>query len=331
MVSIKDIAKKCNVSVATVSKALNNQKDIGSATKARIIKVAEDMGYMANVSARALKTNRTYSIGVLFKDSEPGLSNEYFTNVLDGFKSEAEDHGYNISFINDLIAGKKASYRKHCEYRKYDGVAIICADFESKDIIDLTKSSIPVVSLDYQFENCSSIMSNNYDGMVELVEYAIKMGHRRIAYIHGKSDKKVTNARLSSFYGALRKNNIDIPNEYVLESRYHNIKLTNDKLNQLLKLKNYPTCIFFPDDYTAIGCIQTILSSKKKVSFAGYDGIEMARTLGLTTYQQDKESLGRMAAKKLIEQIEDQNVIKENIIVTGNLLKGKSIKRNRIQ
>ena len=98
MVSMKDIARECNVSVATVSKALNGQPDIGPETRERIARKAEEMGYMANSAARALKTNRTYNIGVLFVNSRNGgLAHEFFSMVLDGIRERAEEAGYDLS------------------------------------------------------------------------------------------------------------------------------------------------------------------------------------------------------------------------------------------
>ena len=99
MVSMKDIAKTCGVSVATVSKALNNQKDIGEETKNHIRAVAREMGYFPNSSARALKTNRTYNIGVLFADeAQSGLTHDFFSAILDSFKRTVESRGYDITF-----------------------------------------------------------------------------------------------------------------------------------------------------------------------------------------------------------------------------------------
>ena len=87
MVSLKDIALRCGVSVATVSKALNGQRDIGEETRSRIEQVAKEMGYMTNAAARALKTNRTYNLGVLFVDGQrSGLRHEYFASMLESFK-----------------------------------------------------------------------------------------------------------------------------------------------------------------------------------------------------------------------------------------------------
>ena len=326
MVSIKDIAKKCGVSTATVSKALNNQADIGKATKIKIRRMAEELGYTANTSARALRTNRTYNIGVLFVDSGPGLAHEYFSNVLESFKSEVEDNGYDITFINDLIAGKKVSFKKHCEYRNFDGVAIISANFESKEIIEVANSDIPIVTIDYIYDKCTSVISNNISGMSELVEYAIKMGHKKIAYVHGENTS-VTSDRLTGFYATMRKYKLDVPDEYMKQSLYHNPALTDEKVRELLKLKNPPTCIMLPDDYSSIIASQTIKDSKMNISYMEYDGIEIAKIMNMTTYEQNKISLGKAAARKLIEKIENPNSEVEHIMVSGKVVEGSTVKK----
>lgn len=97
MVSLKDIAKECGVSTATVSKALNGQHDIGEETKARVRETAERMGYFPNAAARALKTNRSYNVGVLFQEEAgSGLTHEYFSGVLNGIKVQVEKMGYDV-------------------------------------------------------------------------------------------------------------------------------------------------------------------------------------------------------------------------------------------
>ena len=107
---MKDIAKRCGVSTATVSKALNGQPDIGEETRERIVRIADEMGYMANASARALKTNRSYNIGVVFVDPmHGGLAHEFFSTVLDGIRSEAECHGYDITFINQNVGRRQTA------------------------------------------------------------------------------------------------------------------------------------------------------------------------------------------------------------------------------
>ena len=184
MVSLKDVAKRCGVSTATVSKALNGHSDIGEKTRIRIKEAAQEMGYFPNAAARALKTNRSYNLGVLFKEEAGrGLTHEYFSGILNGFKEKAEELGYDITFINNEHVNHKMSYLEHCKYRNFDGVGIVCARFEEPEVQELLQSNIPIVTVDYVYYNCTVVSSNNVKGMNELVRYIYSKGHRKIAYI----------------------------------------------------------------------------------------------------------------------------------------------------
>lgn len=130
MSSLKDLARECGVSVATVSKALNGQSDISAATRDRVREAARRMGYVPNMAARAMKTNRTYNLGVLFVDErQSGLAHEYFSAVLDSFKVQVEKLGYDITFVNRNLGGRTMTYLEHCHYRGVDGAVIACVDY----------------------------------------------------------------------------------------------------------------------------------------------------------------------------------------------------------
>ena len=299
MASLKDISKICGVSVATVSKALNDHKDIGEETKANIRRVAKEMGYSPNLSARALKTNRTYGIGVLFADeARSGLTHDYFSSVLDSFKRTAEKSGYDITFINSCKnRPDRMSYLEHSRYRGFDGVVLACIDFGDPEVIELVQSSIPVVTIDYLFNNRIAIMSDNVTGMKELLEYIYSRGHRKIR-----------------------------------EAAYRDTTTTYRVTNELLDLPDPPTCIIFPDDFASFGGINAIrqrgLQIPEDISVAGYDGIQAARQLEprLTTVQQDTEQIGCLAARELISLIErPKTTIIEQVIVPGKVAEGKSV------
>lgn len=335
MVSMKDISAVCGVSVATVSKALNNHDDIGEETKMHIKKVAKEMGYLPNLSARALKTNKTYNIGVLFADeSQSGLTHDYFSHVLDSFKVNAEAQGYDITFLNcSKTRANRMSYLEHSRYRGLDGIVIACINFRDPEVIELMQSDLPVLMIDYVFADRISVMSDNIKGMQDLVNYVYQMGHRRIAYIYG-DDTSVTNNRLSSFFRTLEGYGIKEPDEYVRRSSYRNMRMASEQTEELLRLGKRPTCIFYPDDYSAIGGINTLkahgLKVPEDISVAAYDGLTIAAQFepSLTTIHQDTDSLGKIAAAKLIDLIErPKTTLIEQITVQGSLQKGKSVAR----
>ena len=244
MASLKDISKICGVSVATVSKALNNHTDIGEETKEYIRKVAKELGYSPNSSARALKTRRTYGIGVLFVDEAmSGLTHDYFSAVLDSFKRTVEKFGYDITFINCCKEREnRMSYLEHSRYRGFDGVVLACIDFHDPEVIELVQSDIPVVTIDHLFNDRIGVVSDNVGGIRELLEYIHDCGHSRIAYIHGAPSAVTTN-RLSSFYRTAEQLGMEIPDEYIREAAYRDTHTTYQVTNELLDLPDPPTCI----------------------------------------------------------------------------------------
>lgn len=335
MVSMKDISAACGVSVATVSKALNDHGDIGAETKNRIRQVARQMGYFPNSAARALKTNRTHNLGVLFEEEDhSGLTHDYFACVLDSLKNTAEERGYDITFINGCrTRPNRMSYLEHCRYRGFDGVIIVCVNYHDPEVVELVNSSIPAVTIDHVFNNACSVISDNAKGMRELVHYVYSQGHRRIAYIHGiNSSVTVTQRRLASFYKTAEELGLKIPSEYIKAAAYRDTKMSGIATAELLDLKERPTCIFYPDDFACYGGINVInergLSIPRDISVVGFDGIRIARHIEpkLTTLKQDTAQLGRKAAEKVISLIEHpKTTLVEQIIVDGTVYEGGSV------
>ncbi|MBQ1311428.1 MAG: LacI family DNA-binding transcriptional regulator [Blautia sp.] len=338
MVSMKEIAKRCNVSVATVSKALNDYTDIGPETKNLVLKTAAEMGYLPNSSARALKTKRSYNLGVLFfDDSQSGLTHDYFNHVLESFRKTSQERGYDITFTIRKGSGRSMNYYEHCRYRGVDGVVIACVDFYADEIQELVRSNLPVVTIDHIFDSRTAVMSNNAQGMEKLVDFVYQKGHRKIAYIHG-DDSAVTRARLTSFYRTAVSLGLTIPEDYLRVCPYRDADMAAQETRFLLNLPDPPTCIFYPDDYAAFGGFNEIRERGMRVpddvSIVGFDGITAARILEpkLTTMCQDTEAIGRIAANRLINLIENPRITGAEIItVDGILFKGASVKTLRTE
>ena len=335
MVSMKDISIRCGVSVATVSKALNDHSDISESTKRLVRNCAQEMGYFPNSSARALKTNRTFNLGVLFVDrARNGLTHDFFARVLDTFKVTAEAKGYDLTFINCDRTTQRMTYLEHSRYRGVDGVVIAHVDFDQSEVAELIRSEIPVVTIDHSFDNKPSVISDNIHGMQELVEYIAGRGHKKIAYINGgdKATSSVTRNRIGSYYRTMSELGLPTPEEYMIDADYRNPLATHDATLKLLALPDPPTCILCPDDLSAIGCINALnekgLKVAEDVSIAGYDGIDIAKYLEpkICTIEQDTGTIGKKAAEKLIGMIEHpKTTLIERVIVEGRLLPGNSI------
>ena len=334
MVTIKDISEKCGVSRATVSKALNGHADIGAETTAQIRRVAKEMGYLPNATARTLKLGRSHNIGVLFVDkTSSGLTHEYFSSIFNSLKVEAERRGYDITFISRDIGAEPMDYYEHAKYRNCDGVVIASADFTDPAVVRLVASELPTVTLDYVFDNRTSVLSDNIGGMSALVNYIYGMGHRRIAFIHGE-DTSVTQKRLISFRKTCASLGVNVPEGYVRAAIFHDPKSSGLATRELLALPERPTCILYPDDFSFLGGMNELeaqgISIPEDMSVAGYDGILLSQVLRprLTTYRQDAEAMGREAAARLVEIIEHpQTSLPQQVMMSGKLMEGDTVKR----
>ena len=330
MPTIKEISKACGVSPATVSKALNDYPDVSEETKDLVRRCADELHYMPNAAARQLKTNTSHNIGVVYKDSTgSGLSHEYFSAVLDSAKEEAEKNGYDITFISDVIG--YGSYLEHCRYRRCDGVLMVSEEFTSPQMQELITSNVPIVLIDYVVNEKSSILSDNIDGGYSLAKYFIEKGHKRIAFVHGEKTS-VTIKRLKGFYKAMDEAGISVPDEYIVEARFHDPKSSSEATKKLMALPEAPTAIMYPDDFSYIGGMNALeklgLSIPGDVSVAGYDGVYLSQVLRprLTTYKQNASEIGRASARKLIEAIEQpKSCVAEQIYISGEIIEGKSV------
>lgn len=286
------------------------------------------------MAARSMKTNRTYNIGVLFVDEQQsGLAHEYFSAVLDSFKVRVEQLGYDITFINRNLGGRTMTYLEHCHYRGVDGAVIACVDFNDPQVIELVNSDVPVVTIDHVFNNRMAVLSDNVMGLSALVRTAYAQGHRRIAFIHGERTA-VTENRLAGFYKSCDELGLEVPDAYVREGIYHDAARCAQETKALLALPQRPTCIIFPDDFSAMGGYSAIqqagLRIPQDISVMGYDGIYLSRVMSpkLVTYQQNTMMLGRTAADKLVQMVEHPRVtLAEQLLVTGKLLDGSSVGR----
>ncbi len=335
MVSIKDIATECGVSIATVSKALNDHRDVSETTKALVRETAERLGYLPNSQARALRTNRTYNLGVLFTEmAGSGLTQQYFASVLNSFKIEAEAEGYDVTFISSGNVGtQKMTCYEHCVYRNVDGVAIVCVDdYFSEETSELIRSNVPIVAIDHIPNGRLAVISDNESGIRELVEYIVSKGHTKIAYIYGDTSD-VTSIRLKSFKDTLDRLDIKVSDDYLLQGRYHDTQSTGLLVKRLLSLEDKPTCILLPDDFAAIGAVNAVeeqgLSVPEDISIVGYDGIVLSQVLRpkLTTVRQNTQELGAQAAKRLIKLIKKEiSPTDSPLIISGELIEGASVK-----
>ena len=330
-VTIKQVAEKCGMPAHIVGRVLFDYASFGPEAQEKVLAAARELGYPLD---QLPQRHRTHNLGVLFVDeSYSGLTHPFFATVLNAFKAEVESRGYDITFINHNIGTMDMTYLEHCRYRNVDGVCLACVDFYSSEVAELVNSDLPCVTIDHTFDNRCSIISDNVNGIRMLVDRAVALGHRRIAYIHGqKRNSAVTENRVQGFCRAMEMNGLDLPDGYVVPGRYDDFEYIRESLVALLDRADRPTCILLPDDASYFGALDTIrekgLRVPEDISVAGYDGVRSVQAVHprLTTIRQDSDALGRQAALQLIGQIDHSNAAAGgSILIPTTLIEGESL------
>lgn len=325
MVTIRTIAERCGLSVAAVSRALNRRSGISEEKAEQVRRLAQEMGYQPNEAARTLKTNRSNLIGVLYKNL---LAHEFFSQVLEGLRSQAEKAGYEILFLNMNAGDYYDRARKH----RCAGVIIAQGDFDKTGVEELIRSDIPTVGIELEASSCPTIFSDNVGAMEALVRHVNDLGHERIAFIHGEIGM-ITQERIAGFYRGCRNCGIQVPEAYIRPGRFRSTDLAGQITRELLSLPNPPTCIFYPDDICYLGGAHAAeamgLSIPADVSCVGFDGVSITQVLKprLTSYFQDGMAMGRTAAQEVINAIEDPRCcVARTILVAGHIQPGETVR-----
>lgn len=240
--------------------------------------------------------------------------------------------GYDLVPVNCSAAEKMGSYLNYCRSRNYDGLVVMSGLYTDSTLVDLINSEIPLVTIDYEFHHRGAVLSDNLQGMRELVRYAYDRGHRQIAFIHG-GDTPVTRDRLASFHATCESLGIHVPAEYVREAAYNDPDPSARETEALLKLKRRPTCIIYPDDYSYMGGFRALrahgLSIPEDISVAGYDGTQIASVYqpSLTTFHQDCDGIGANAAEMLLSAIsKPRSFIPRHVVLPSQLVEGESVR-----
>jgi DNA-binding LacI/PurR family transcriptional regulator len=327
MADIRDIAKMAGVSTATVSKVLNNYKEVSDATKVRILKIVADVGYIPNSNARALSTKRSWLIGIVYSEClNIGLEHNYFSGLLEAFKREAEALGYEVVFISGYGIG----YLKRCQVRNVDGVFVVAADVSDPGLQALFDSDIKCVTTDVPYKSVPLIYSDNKQGSRLAISHLYDLGHRRIAHIAGPASSVAGKERMEGYLHGLRDHNLEYDPALVVEASDFGGNAGYEAMNKLFLLNEIPSAVFVLCDLVAVGVMHSItehgLEVGKDISIVGFDDIELARHIhpALTTIKQDRKLIGKILAETLIKRINRQPVDEITMIQTELIIRNST-------
>lgn len=331
MGTIYDLAKITGFSITTVSKALNNYKDVSEKTRAKILQAAAEMDYLPNAHAQSLSTKKSWAIGVMFSEAnEVGMKHPFFNGIIESFRHATEEHGYDLIFASRNLRNRDMSYLEHFKHRAVDGIVVICSDRMDEQVQELMQSDIPIVVVDMDSANCSVVYSDNTEGARMAVNYLYELGHRHIAHIAGDSSIDAGAARVKGYELAMQTLDLPIQPGYLVNAGFFSVEEGKQAMEKLLQLASPPTAVFVAGDQMAIGAIEAVhehgLRVPEDISIIGYDDIEMIKyiTPKLTTIRQDTDIIGEAAAELLIEQMTAKERRTERRVIPVTLIERAS-------
>ena len=329
MVTLRDVALACGVSAATVSRALNGRGKTEDERYERIRQQAVSMGYRPNAAARALKTNRSFNIGILYEDV---MSHEYFSSLIDGLRDAAEQKGYDLTFLSRPLYDEADDYATQIASRGLDGIVVLQADFLSPRIQSLCRMSWPMVFIDHRQEGHDCVLSDNRQGMEALVNYAAGCGLTRVALLLGE-DGLVSRERLQGYYKACAENGLRVYDHFVCRAGYRNPAACLDACASLLSLPCPPEAVLFPDDFSLLATMTELgaqgVMIPRDLYAAGYDGIAMSRLVypRLTTYSQNTQKMADTVIDVLHDAItRPEDHVPSEYTVQGSLTRGETLR-----
>ncbi len=325
--TIKDVALEAGVSIATVSRAMNDSGPVSKAARHAIDKVVAASGFRLNSIGRQLKTARTHTLGVLV----PSLKNPIFADAVAGIEQSAERLGYRVLLASSrYIQAKEVSAVETFLSSRVEGLVLTVSDEEGSDALRLLSATqIPFVLM---FNPCkensySTVSVDNRKAARELVSDLIGLGHRRITMVVGnlsESDRSVE--RCGGYKDALRQGYTDPAS--VIEVGFENPEL-DQAIADLIQSSSPPTAYFCSTDLLAISTIRSLalrgIKVPQEVSVVGFDGIAIGEYLtpSLTTVVQPAEKMGEWAATHLIGRIDDGDSVR-NLVLPHHIRKGES-------
>ncbi len=264
--TIKEIARRLNVSVSTVSRALHNHPSIGLRTRTQVQQLAKEMNYEPNQAAISFKQGRTMTIGVIL----PNLGEEYFSMAINGIEDIATKNNYTVLIgqSHDEVEREKQivdTMRRH----RVDGLIVSLSKTTKsyEHFEQLKQYKIPVVFFDRvpDIPDAYTVSCNLENSSVELVDWLVGKGHSKIGFIKGPDTIIHSTQRLNGYYEGLKKNKLKQENAYVVQTDLGK-KKTQDAIHKLLALKDRPTAVIAFNDYVALDAIKYTRSQGLKIN-----------------------------------------------------------------
>ncbi len=332
-ITIQDVAKKANVSVATVSRVMNGNYPVKSETRETVLKVINELNYIPNMQARELTKQKSTTIGVVV----PSITNMFFTELVNGIETELKSNSLSI-----ILACTNGDYEEEQKCvnnlisRNVSGIIIADPDTESinNKFYDTIAHKLPIVFINSEHtnSNISYVSNDEASGAKTALEYLLNKGHKNIIFVRGKDSYSYDIKE--KVYIELMKNQKTFDSSKIINIGNGNtIDTVDNTMNIFLNILKKPsfTAVFACNDLMAVGvlnaCKKLEIQVPNQISIIGYDNIPLSKFVEpkLTTMDQNMFFLGANAAQLLIEKINCDNKFSKRIILNNTLIERETV------
>lgn len=318
--TIRDVARRAGVSVATVSRAVNGHSSVSPETRDRINRVSAELNYTPHAGARSLSIARTQSIGVVL----PDVFGEFFSELLRGMDREASERGYHLMLSNIHADMARVTRAVGSMRGRVDGVIVMAPQLETKQLVATLPPGMPALLLNCERNRSHPVIGiDNQAGALAMTRHLIDLGRRHIVHIGGPAANLDARERLLGYQQAMARYAPGAP-VTVVEGAFDDPSGAA-AVRQLLADGTPVDAIFAANDMMAIGALywlrQNGFSVPGDIAVAGFDDIPLAHYLGLTTMRVNVDQLGARAVARLVGMIKDDEagtkaeVIKPELVI----------------
>ncbi|MDH4136173.1 MAG: substrate-binding domain-containing protein [Anaerolineae bacterium] len=310
MSTINDVAKRAGVSLVTVSRVINNAGNVSAATREKVERAIEELGYVPSVMARSLRSKRTRTLALIVSD----VTNPFWTTVARGVEDTAQSRDYSVFLYNtDENPVKQQRYLDVVIAQRVDGVIIAPYDSDAQNLAQLRKRNIPTVIIDRRIEgwDVDSVRGDSLSGAKALVQHLISLGHERIAMISGPANTSTAEERVAGYCMALAEAGIPLDTRLIMRGEYRT--LSGEKLTQrVLDEELNPTAIFAANNTIALGVINAVekrgLRIPQDIALVCFDDLPNVSCLFpfLTVVAQPAYDMGVNAAQLLLSRLDSE-------------------------
>ncbi len=313
--TIRDVARKAGVAVSTASLVINDRPNVNPETKERVLQAVRELNFHPRRNAQALASKKTGNIGFILTEEHFSLAEPFYTKIFLGTEFESRKHHYYI-----LLTTVPSSFRaepdlpRFLRERNVDGI-LFAGRVPLALVQHVRELGLPHVFIDFSPRNKTSnvVMMDNLLGASQAVQHLLDLGHRQIAFLGGDVAHPSIAARLEGYQQTLAQAQLPLNGNLIESEEEDTSKLDGQRATQKLLDKRVPfTAIFSANDAMALGAMQVLQKSGRKipaeVSLVGFDDVEACVHVSpqLTTIRVDKEELGAIATRRLVEMIDSK-------------------------